>query len=138
MRILILLGLLFIASGASAAVDLRLYGVNVDWDPNGNLWHLTDKVCNMSAVDSGTVLYEFQLYQGDIKGGTPIKIGAMRSAKPIAAHKCRSHTAAAIKVYMRKVPPGEYKIALFIGEYDGANYIGDVKYVLNDTFIKKR
>jgi len=38
---------------------------------------------------------------------------------------------------LRKVPPGEYKIALFIGEWDGANYIGDVKYALNKTFIGK-
>ncbi len=138
MRILLLAGLLFAAaSSAHAAVDLRLYGINIDWDPNGNLWHLSDKTCNKSSVNSGSILYEFQLYQGAIKGGTPIKIGGFRSDKPISPDKCRAHNSFPVKVHLSKVPPGEYKIALFIGEYDGTNYTGDVKYVLPQTFIKR-
>src|SRR5450631_3115106 len=115
MRLSAILGLLLLPLSAGAAADLRLYGVNIDWDPNGNLWHLSDKLCNKSNADSGSVLYEIQLYQGDIKGGTPIKVGGLKSSKPIAPQKCRTHNAFPVKVYMKKVPPGEYKIALFIG-----------------------
>jgi hypothetical protein len=124
-----------LAAPASAATVLKLYNINVDWDPNGNLWHLTDKLCNMSDGSSGGILYEFQLYQGDVKTGTPIRIGGMKSAA-LAAHMCRSHHGQQFKVSTKKVPPGEYKIALWAGDWNGNAYEGGVKYVMERTFIK--
>lgn len=117
------------------ATFLRLYNVDVGWDPNGNLWHLTDKTCNMTDSPSGTVLYEFQLYQGDIKTTDPIRVGGFKSAV-IQPHKCRTHRGFGVKVYTKKVPVGEYKIAVWIGDWNGSSFEGGVKYVLPSTFIR--
>jgi hypothetical protein len=122
---------------ASAAVVLRLYNIDISWDPSGNLWYLTDKLCNMSDAVSQPLLYELQLYQGDIKAGAPIRIGAMKSAT-IEPHKCRVHKAQPFKVNTAKMLPGMYKIALWVGEFDGQTYVGDVKYVAEKPFVKSK
>ena len=116
---------------------LRFYNIDISWDPSGNLWYLTDKLCNMSDAASKPLLYELQLYQGDIKAGAPFRIGAMKSAA-IEPHKCRVHNGQPFQVNTAKALPGVYKLALWVGEFDGKTYVGDVKYVVEKPFIKSK
>lgn len=124
------------ASAAAAATEMRLYGIGVDWDPNGNLWHVKDKLCNKTDAPSGTVLYEFQLFPGEVRDGNPIRIGGVKLRQPIPPHKCAQHRDMPVKVHTKNVPPGEYKIALWIGDWNGSTFEGGVKYVLPNTFVR--
>lgn len=124
------------AAPAAAGTPMRLYGIGVDWDPNGNLWHVKDKLCNKSDADTGTVLYEFQLFPGEIRDGNPIRIGGVKLRQPIPPHKCVQHRDMPVRVATKKVPPGEYKIALWIGDWNGSTFDGGVKYVLPNTFVR--
>lgn len=124
------------AAPAAAATKLRLYSAGLDFDPNGNVWHLAAKVCNKDQADSGSILYQLRLYQGDPASGAQyFKIGGF-TYKPLIAGKCYNSTDVAVKVKTKDLPLGEYKIVLWLGDYNGSTFSGHPVFTFDKTFIR--
>jgi hypothetical protein len=134
---LIVVLLALTASPAFAATQLRLYAATIDLDPNGNLWHVSSKLCNKDTVPSGSILYRLRLYT-DVPGhgGRYYNIGAVKSPDPIQPGKCRERPDMAIKVNTQSVPSGTYHIVLFVGDWNGSTFTGDIQHQFGLDFTK--
>ncbi len=134
---LLLAAIAAFSTPARAETNLKLYGAQLDYDPNGNVWHVASKVCNKDQVPSGSMLYELRLYQGDVTPGAQhLTIGGFKYSNPLQAGKCRDSKDVSVKVRTKTVAPGEYKVVLWVGDYDGSRFIGHIYYTFDHTFIR--
>lgn len=125
----------FYAGPAAAGTKLAVYSAGLNSDPNSSLWHLAVKVCNKDHADSGTILYKLRLYQGDVTPAAQyINIGGV-TKQPLHPGNCYNSTDLKVRVNTKNVPPGEYKVVLFLGDYNGSTYSGHLT-TFDHTFIQ--
>lgn len=111
-----------------------MYSANLDFDPNGNIWHLISNVCNKDNADSGTILYELRLYTQAGYQGQYYKIGGIKK-QALPPNKCWNRDYG-IKVRANAVPPGEYYIVLWVGDWNGSAFDGRPIFQFGNTFVK--
>ena len=123
------------AARPGSAASLRFDDAKIEFDPNGNIWHLAYKICaRKSGGDSGSLKYEIRLIP--VSGGTTYNVGSRKFSKPIPAGYCVHSSDLKVGVRTERVPQGRYRTAMWIGEWTGSAYSrrGEVKF--DRDFIK--
>jgi hypothetical protein len=135
----LLAALMFLASGPASAggPKLRLYRLKLDYAANGDIWHLSAKVCNKGSSTSGPLLFKLRLYDLPVKWGVANKEIGHVDGPQLEAGRCIDQDEIPIKVNTKKVNPATYHIAVAIGEVQGSAFKGSILNSFDRDYVKK-